>query len=76
MWARVLKVRPGVRTAAQLITHQIPLLGEQGVAHVDFDVVDIPVASLLTTETLLIEDILHLRGERGEAKEICGHGRS
>lgn len=65
MWARVLKVRPSVRTAARLITHQIPLLGEQGVAHVDFDIVDVPVPSLLTAETLLIEDILHLRG-RGE----------
>lgn len=67
---------PGARTAARLITHQIPLLGEQGVAHVDFDIVDIPVPSLLTAETLLIEDILHLRGWRGEAKEISGHGRS
>lgn len=69
MWARVLKVRPGVRTAARLITHQIPLLGEQGVAHVDFDIVDIPVPSLLTAETLLIEDILHLWGRREKPKK-------
>lgn len=45
---------PGVQTAARLITHQVPLLGEQGVAHVDLDVIEIPVAALLAAETLLI----------------------
>lgn len=49
---------------AGLITHQIPLFGEQRIAHVDFNVVDISVASLLTAETLLLEDILHLRGQQ------------
>lgn len=42
------------------ITHQVPLFGEQRVTHVNFDVVDIPVAALLTAETILFEDILHL----------------
>lgn len=49
---------------AGLITHQIPLFGEQRIAHVDFNVVDISVASLLTAEPLLLKDILHLRRQR------------
>lgn len=61
------------QTAAGLITHQIPLFGEQRVTHVDFNIIDISVASLLTTETLLLKDILHLWKR---AEEIAGHGRS
>lgn len=54
-----------LQTACSLITHQIPLLGEQRVTHVDFYVINISVASLLTTETFLFDDILYLgRGSR------------
>lgn len=49
-----------MQTASWLITHQIPLLGEQRVTHVDFHIIDIPVASLLTAETFLFKDILYL----------------
>lgn len=64
---------PGVQTAARLITHQVPLLGEQGVAHVDLDVIEIPVAALLAAETLLIGDVLHLRSKSEE--KARGQGR-
>lgn len=53
-------------TAARLITHQVPLLGEQGVTHVHLNVVEIPVAALLAAETLLIGDILHLQSRKEE----------
>lgn len=60
---------PSAQTAARQITHQVPLLGEQGVAHVDLNVVEIPVATLLAAETLLIRDILHLQSRKEERTE-------
>lgn len=61
-----------MQTAAWLITHQIPLFGEKRVTHVDFDIIDISVSSLLTTKTLLLEHILYLWKK---ANEILGQGQ-
>lgn len=54
MWRRCGKVSPRCADSCSLITHQVPLLGEQGVAHVDLNVIEIPVAALLAAEALLI----------------------
>lgn len=70
MWKRSV---PCAQTAARPITHQVPLLGEQGVAHVDLDVVEIPVATLLAVKAFLIGDILHLRSTRGGKIRGQGH---
>lgn len=61
--------RSGSKQAvAGLITHQIPLFGEERIAHVDLDVVDISVASLLPAEALLLQDILHLRRQQQQQR--------
>lgn len=60
----------GARAAAALLTHQIPLFGEQRVAHVDFNVVDISVASLLATEAVLLKHALHLEKEADDHRQL------
>lgn len=67
------KVSPLRADSCWPITHQVPLLGEQGVAHVDLDVVEIPVATLLAVKAFLIGDILHLRSTRGGKIRGQGH---